>query len=347
MAAFRGAESGGDQRVPISTLRSWEDLRYGMFLHFGMSTYDGDELSPGTADPSLFAPTSLDVDQWVSVARDAGMRYAVLTAKHVSGFCLWPSRHTDYHVGASSVRTDVVERFVRACEDKGLRAGLYYCSWDNHHRFGSANPSQLAFGKAWVSAEYLDFQLRQTEELLTQYGPLVEIWIDIPQILGPEGRRKQYDHAVRLQPECLVMMNTGLGDGTHWRSDTHWPSDLVAIERQLPHSDGGYHPWHPVDQGHTQHHVRNGHRWTHRWEPNTPLNVYLPGEVCDPIGMSWFYEAEDRPRPPLELLGMRAICHERGTNLLLNVPPSPAGILEPVYVDALQRLRRDWEQVTA
>jgi alpha-L-fucosidase len=127
----------GTQRLSVDQLQRWEALKFGMFISFGMSTYVGAELPSGDDPSTLYAPDQLDVDQWVCVARDAGMKYAVLTAKHVAGHCLWPSKHTDYHVGTSGNRTDVVEVFVKACEKRGVLPGLYYCSWDNHHRFGS------------------------------------------------------------------------------------------------------------------------------------------------------------------------------------------------------------------
>ena len=123
----------GSQRLSIEKLKQWESLGYGMFIHFGMSTYDGNELSRGDKPAFYYKPDRLDVDQWIGVARDAGMKYAVLTTKHVSGFCLWPSQLTNYHVANSSNHTDVVERFVKACESKAVLPGFYYCSWDNHH----------------------------------------------------------------------------------------------------------------------------------------------------------------------------------------------------------------------
>ena len=127
----------GNQRLSLEQLRKWESLKYGMFIHFGMSTFV-QKLMPDGKDPAaVYAPDRLDVDQWVSVARDAGMTYAVLTAKHFAGHCLWPSKHTDYTVANSADKTNVVERFCRACEKRGVLPGLYYCSSDNHHRFGS------------------------------------------------------------------------------------------------------------------------------------------------------------------------------------------------------------------
>src|SRR5438093_1302814 len=98
--------AGEDGEVVVAEIlenknRRWESLGYGMFIHFGMSTFVGKEL-PGGQDPSsTYAPDKLDVDQWVQVARDAGMKYAVLTAKHVAGHCLWPSKFTDYDVETS------------------------------------------------------------------------------------------------------------------------------------------------------------------------------------------------------------------------------------------------------
>jgi len=110
----------GHQRLSLEKLRAWENLGYGMFIHFGMSTFDGDELSKGDKPSTFYAPDKLDVDQWVSIARDAGMKYAVLTAKHVAGHCLWPTKHTDYQIGTSGNKTDVVGAFVEACRKRGV-----------------------------------------------------------------------------------------------------------------------------------------------------------------------------------------------------------------------------------
>ena len=103
-------EMRGHQRLTLEQLQQWEKLGYGMFIHFGMSTFvdlDGKVFfkPDGTDLPTAYSPDRLDVDQWVCVARDAGMKYAVLTAKHISGFCLWPSRHTDYSVANSGDTT--------------------------------------------------------------------------------------------------------------------------------------------------------------------------------------------------------------------------------------------------
>ncbi len=317
----------GVQRLPLDALRAWESLRYGMFIHFGMSTYDGDELSKGNKPSTHYAPDKLDVDQWVKVARDAGMKYAVLTAKHVAGHCLWPSKHTDYHVGASRNKTDVVEKFAKACDKHGLMRGFYYCSWDNHHTFGSITPTFTRWTDAFTTPAYRDFQFNQTEELITQYGPWGEVWIDIPGVLGFDGRRQQYQQIATLAPDALIMMNSGFGDGAKLKYDYAWPTDLMAIERDLPHSERGYKPWHKISETH-----------------EAPRDYYIPGEVCDTIGYLWFRFEDDSPRPDADLLGMRLLCQSRNANLLLNVPPDRHGRIPDEHIKALDRLRKNMEQ---
>jgi alpha-L-fucosidase len=319
----------GVQRLPIDALRRWESLGYGMFIHFGMSTFVGKELSSGQEPSTTYAPDKLDVDQWIQVARDAGMKYAVLTAKHVAGHCLWPSKFTEYDVETSGNKTDVVGAFVKACEKHGLMAGLYYCSWDNHHLLGSQTPSSVAFDKASTTQAYRDFQLQQIEELLTTYSPIGEVWVDIPGVLGAEGRRKQYDQIAKLIPNAVIMMNSGFGDGVKVKTEYAWPSDIVAIERGLPTSARGYQPWHKVSD-----------------PPGSEAKeYYMPGEVCDPIGYDWFYVDGDDPRSDAELLGMRLICHARRANLLLDVPPDRSGRLTQKQVDALVRLQKNVERL--
>ena len=313
----------GSQRLSLKQLQAWENLKYGMFIHFGMSTFDGEELSKGDKPSTLYAPDKLDVDQWVCVARDAGMKYAVLTTKHVSGHCLWPTKYTDYHVGLSGNIIDVVGAFVNACEKHGVMPGLYYCSYDNHHLFGSMTYSMT--DAPFVTEEYQQFQTNQLTELLTGYGQIGEVWIDIPVILPRGYRHKLYNLIARLQPQALIMMNNGIGDGSNYPVAKSWPSDLIAIERFLPDSQKG--------------HVR--------WREIEGKNYYMPGEVCDPIGQEWFYQSDDIPRSDAELLGMYLICRTRHTNLLLDVPPDRHGLIPQMHIDALMKLRRNIDKLGA
>jgi len=340
-AAEATASARGAQRLSLGQLARWEALGYGMFIHFGMSTFVRNELPDGQSLPTVYAPDRLDVDQWICVARDAGMKYAVLTAKHVAGHCLWPSRHTTYTVANSGNRTDVVENFVKACEKHGVLAGLYYCSWDNHNRFGSRTPSdpglQWYWGNdrfaemervthtrpagpmpAYTTSVYQSFQTAQLLELLTQYGPIAEVWIDIPGVLGRGYREYLYRKIAELQPQTVIMMNSGISTGETYNVDYAWPSDLIAIERRLP--------------------PESGHR---EWRTIEGKEYYMPGEVCDPIGKEWFYVPGDVPRADAVLADQLQACRARGVHLLLDVPPDEHGLIPDEYVQALLRLRRN------
>jgi alpha-L-fucosidase len=319
-------ENEGAQRLTMKKLKEWESLEYGMFIHFGMSTFDGEELSKGEKPSTYYDPTQLDVDQWIHTAREAGMKYAVLTTKHVSGHCLWPTKHTDYHVGTSSIKTDVVEAFLTACAKYGIKPGFYYCSWDNHNLFGSMTPTLAGWDHAYTTQAYREFQMNQVEELIRNYGPVMEMWIDIPGVLGADGRREQYKQIASLSPDTLIMMNSGFGDGSVLKYDYAWPTDLMAIERWLPSSNKGYNPWFTITE-----------------KINYPKEYYIPGEVCDPIGYEWFHAEHDPLRSDAELLGMRLISKARNTNLLLNVPPDKRGVIPGSSVDSLIRLRKNYE----
>lgn len=336
------ATNRGHQRLSLDQLRQWEALRYGMFIHFGMSTFVESEAPTQRVPASAYAPDRLDVDQWISVARDAGMKYAVLTAKHVSGHCLWPSKHTDYTVANSGNRVDVMERFVEACRKRGVRPGFYYCSWDNGHRFGSKTHSDKPYGvyvkpldfarvrdgmvvhpdkpeylAAYTSSLYQDFVTAQMTELLTNYGPITEVWIDIPGVLGQGYRTFLYQHITSLQPDTVVVANHGMNTGESFREAYLWPCDAISMEQTLP--------------------PETGHQ---KWRTIQGREYCIPGECCATLGDSWFHTPKDKPRPDGAIADLYRGCGTRGVNLLLNVPPDKHGIIQDFYIQALTRLRK-------
>jgi alpha-L-fucosidase len=320
-----------------------------MFIHFGMSTYvDLVNLvcckATGDDSPTCYAPDRLDVDQWVSVARDAGMKYAVLTAKHISGFCLWPSRHTDYTVAHAGNTTNVVEVFVKACEQKGVLPGLYYSSYDNHHRFGSRTRSDFTsreiyeqFAKSrppfgglkrgvprddqmpYTTSHYQSFQTAQMTELLTEFGPLMEVWIDHPEALGRGYRTYLYDQIAQRQPDALVMMNNGTPSDAKYDLEYAWPSDLIAMERGTPQD-----------------------RKREKYRRIEGRDYYLPVEACDsiaPIRYDWFHVPGDESRPVEDLASQFQACRQSGANFLLNVPPDRHGVIPEGFIQTLRTLR--------
>lgn len=323
-------KEAGDQRLSLARLKQWEAMHYGMFIHFGMSTFTGDELDKGEAASSVYAPDNPDPDQWIAVAKEAGMKYAILTTKHVAGHCLWPSKYTDYTVATSGNKKDLVGAFVEACRKYGVKPGFYYCSWDNHNTFGSMTPTMIDNLKKtsppgdsvnqspFTSSTYQTFQTEQITELLTQYGDIEEMWIDIPIVLGRGYRTFLYNHIAGLQPRCVIMMNSGIGTGEKYNVSKAWPSDLIAIERNLPPESG---------------HVK--------WREIEGKRYYVPGEVCDPIGKEWFFVRGDNPRSEEELANQYSSVIKRGANLLLNVPPEKRGVIPDMYVKALLALKKN------
>jgi len=325
-------ESAGVQRLSLAKLKAWEALRYGMFLHFGMTTFNGKELENNDSPLSTYNPTKLDVDQWVSVARDAGMKYAVLTTKHTAGHCLWHTKQTDYHVGNGPVKTDVVEAFVKSCEKRGVLPGFYYCSWDNHTKLGSMTiadvtalpQNQQVNGQAFTTRAYQDFQLRQMEELLTQYGKIGEVWIDIPSVLPSDFRAVLYREMTQWQPDTVVIMNGG-GALPIFPVNASWPTDATTLERAFPNSRLGYHPMRKIE--------------------NKPY--YLPAETCDTMCKDWFYVPGQHPRSDAELFGMYAVTRGRGANFLLDVAPDTTGVIPNESVQALVRLAKNIDRFGA
>ena len=304
--------------------QEWEKWRYGMFISFGMSTFSGVEMDKGQSPSTLYNPTNLDVRQWVKVAKEAGMTYAVLTTKHVAGHCLWDSKYTDYDVATSANKTDVVEQFMKACKAEGIRPGLYYCLIDTHHQGGDVletltepADSPRHWSKAPVTDEYFAFAKKQLIELHTRYRGIQEQWIDIPLKVSDAQRQELYDAIKKLSPNCMIIMNQAFSDGTNNAIiRAHWPTDLINGEVTSP--PARHQPWRQIE--HKQY--------------------YLPMEVCDTVGRNWFWQANDAPRPTDELLRIYSQSVGRGTNLLLDVPPDMTGQIPARSVEALMNLKK-------
>ncbi|HOW70502.1 MAG TPA: alpha-L-fucosidase [Phycisphaerae bacterium] len=304
---------------PTDVLRAWEELEYGLFIHFGMSTFTGHEFGGIEATSKVYAPTDLDVDQWIRTARDAGMRYAVLTAKHHYGHALWPSAVSDYTVATSSQTTDVIEQFVEACRKYKLAPGFYYSlGWDKYHQLKR------------TPIEYERFVHEQMRELLTRYGPITEMWFDIPWDMGPDMPgmlTRLYDHCKSLQPDCLVLLNQGFVDGS--QVNTREPSYAGKIVSQIPM------PIWPKD-------LNNGERVAPRRTGHNPgivyngTRYYIPDEVCDSLGQTrWFWGRDDDVRPARQMVELYRRSVGRGANLLLNAGPDRSGRIPPEFVARL------------
>lgn len=299
------AQSGSGDKG--SSVKEWEQLRYGMFIHFNMNTFAGAEYDMGKMPAESFNPSGLDVDQWIRTARNAGMKYAVLTAKHTGGFCLWDSKvqwkgkEYEYDIASTGTRKDIVAEFMTSCRKYQIKPGLYYCLWDDHNEPVSSKE------------EYFRLTRDHITELVTRYKGLVELWIDIPSRLTPAQRNELYSIVKKYQPDCLVTCNNGFTDGSVL---SNFPADITNGERTLP----------PV----------TGH------EPLRDINgkkYYIPMEVCQTINQNWFWMPGDVTKSVRTLYYWYSETLKRGANFLLDVPPDLSGKIPDNLVERLLELK--------
>ena len=296
--------------VPSARQMRWHSLESCMFIHFGVNTFTGEEWGGGRENPSIFNPSSLDCRQWARMAKDAGLRGIIITAKHHDGFCLWPSALTEHSVKSSPWRGgkgDVLRELSDACRAEELLFGVYLSPWDrNNPKYGSGT-------------EYNDYFASQLRDVLTNYGPVFEVWFDGACGEGPDGRRQVYDFpkfisVVReCQPQACIFSDAGpdlrwVGNESGYGSETNW--DRMNTK--------DFYPGIPGRNEDLAHGQRDGADW-------------LPAEVDVSIRPGWFWRAaeDSRVKSPetLEKIWFESVG--RGCNLLLNVPIDSRGLVAP------------------
>src|SRR5205807_4128667 len=187
----------GPPTHPTPALRQFEKLQFGVSFHFSMNTFTGDDYETGGVPASTYNPTKLDVRQWIRVARDLGAKYAVLTAKHMCGFCLWDSKGYDYDVAASGNKTDVVAAFVAGCREYGLRPGFYYCILHPH------NEGKFDWDSR-VPDAYYELIKHHLTELHSRYPGTFYQLLGITWKISQEQRWELYRLIKKYSPDCIV-----------------------------------------------------------------------------------------------------------------------------------------------
>ena len=315
---------------PSARQLAWQQMEFYGFIHFSLNTFTGQEWGDGQEDPNLFNPVDLDARQWAEVCKSAGMSGLILTCKHHGGFCLWPSKFTDYSVRRTpwkNGRGDLVRECADACRETGLKFGIYLSPWDRH---------EACYGD---SPRYNQYFLNQLTELLTGYGDLFAVWFDGACGEGPNGKRQVYDwdayYALirQLQPEAVIAV---CGPDVRWCGNeagacrtSEWsvvPASLrdqekIASESQQS-DDSSFRVRLRTDAADL------GSRPV--IENAGPL-VWYPAEVDTSIRPGWFYhpEEDDRVRPLAELVEIYEQAVGGNACLLLNVPPDPRGLIHP------------------
>jgi len=196
-------------------LKWWRSARFGMFIHWGPVSLTGNEISwsRGVQTPikvydnlyKRFDPVEFNPNQWVSIAKAAGMKYIVLTTKHHDGFCLWDTKQTDYNIMHSPYHKDIVRMLSDACKRQHIPFGAYYsvCDWHNPD-FLYTSPGGSVMNPHPNMDAYTEYMKKQLKELITSYGPLLLVWFDNPEGFTAERGRDVVDYVRSLQPDIIV-----------------------------------------------------------------------------------------------------------------------------------------------
>lgn len=311
--------------TPTPRQLEWHKLNFYAFIHFTTNTFNDMEWGYGDASPNLFNPVNLDCDQWMRAMKAAGMKGVVLTAKHHDGFCLWPSKYTDYSVKNSqwmNGKGDLVKSVSEAAKRHGLKFGVYLSPWDRH---------DLRYG----TPEYITYYRNQLTELLTQYGSIFEVWEDGAN--GGDGyyggrkevrridNRTYYDwkntnFLIReLQPQACIFSDGGpdtrwCGNESGYVGETNWctikrvnfaPGNAEKIKLEFGDEEG---------------------------------TNWVPAEVDVSIRPGWFFHEKEnsRVKTPEQLMEIYYNSIGRGANLILNIPPNRDGKLNAEDVQTLE-----------
>jgi len=258
--------------LPTKQQLAWQETEFYLFVHFGPNTFTNKEWGEGTEPENTFNPTNLDCRQWCRIAKAAGAKGIIITAKHHDGFCLWPSKFSTHTVKESKWKDgqgDVLKELSKACRESGLKFGVYISPWDrNHPDYGTD--------------KYNDVFVNMMKEIFQNYGPIWELWWDGANGEDPNGKKQNYDWArfestVRqLSPRTVIFSDIG--------PDIRWVGNENGIAGNpnwnFLNPDGfkrgiGAPPTDTLNHGNY-----NGTKW-------------IPAECDVSIRPGWFYHANE------------------------------------------------------
>lgn len=309
------------QPQPTPYQLAWHNMEFYLFVHFGPNTFTDKEWGEGTEPENIFNPTNLDCRQWCRIAKAAGAKGIIITAKHHDGFCLWPSKFSTHTVQQSKWKNgkgDVLKELSQACKEYGLKFGVYISPWDrNHPKYGTP--------------QYNDVFVNMMKEIFQNYSPVWELWWDGANGEGPNGKKQVYDwhrfeQTVRkLSPQTIIFSD--IGPDARWSGnekgiagETNWNYlDTAGFTR-----GSGAPPTDTLNRGNV-----NGKNW-------------IPAECDVSIRPGWFYhkEEDDKVKTPEQLFELYVKSVGRGANLLLNVPPDRKGLISEKDSAALIGFRK-------
>ncbi len=337
------------------------DMEVGAFIHFGLNVFTGQEHGDGQEPASKFNPTDIDVEQWVITAKKMGAKYACLTARHEGGFCLWPSKTTEYTIANSPYKDgkgDIVREFIDACHKHGIKPALYHtATFDSNATLGGdyaewgsqklplgwgSKESSIANREAYERYPNLHEKLKQIQgdqmrELLTNYGPITYMWSDHWDATDPDGLwRVVTDIAAELQPDMVFMGPESWVPGNEtgnvvypmWNAvktvDGTNYSRPKAVEGDIVTDN---------DYGLLETDVLMGH----------PLGDFWRVRECTTNGGfahgGWFWHpGQTHPRTFREHVDLYYRTVGLGANVIINLPPDNRGRIQDDMVAAAEKL---------
>ncbi|MEM9325842.1 MAG: alpha-L-fucosidase [Bacteroidota bacterium] len=325
------------EEQPVDKMEWWRDARFGMFIHWGpyavpAGEHKGERTPNNNAEWIMhhmnipiveyeeysrqFNPVEFDAKEWVSIAKDAGMKYIVITSKHHDGFCLWDSKVSEYDImDTSPFQRDILKELDDACKEAGITFCFYHSIMDWHHPDAQAMWEPNYNQANWEGQEpkvnpnfrrYLDdYMMPQVKELITNYNPGV-MWFDgewIPDYTTEMGK-EVYNELIAMNPNLIInnRVDKGRQGMQGMNKEGVFAGDFGTPEQEIP--DTGL----------------EGVDW----------------ESCMTMNDSWGYKHFDDNWKSSEMLIQNLVdIASKGGNYLLNVGPTPAGLIPPESVERL------------
>jgi alpha-L-fucosidase len=314
--SFGGGEANPDLMTHPESLEQWMDMRFGMFIHWGPVTLRGTEIgwSRGTQVPieeydqlyTEFSPVLFNAAEWVRIAKEAGMKYLIITTKHHDGFCLWNSEYTDYDIASTPYKKDIIRQLSDECEKQGILFGTYYSILDWHHpdyttRYGG-DPRPVEESNM---TRYIPYLHGQVEELITEYGTNI-LWFD-----GQWENSWTHEEGMKLYRHCRdlrndILINNRVDKGRLAGKDlteSNYAGDFGTPEQKIGE-----------------------------------FNLEFPWESCITICKQWAWKPNDSLKSRRECIQTLALTAGGNGNLLLNVGPMMDGRIEQRQVDRLKEI---------
>lgn len=307
----------------------FQDNKYGMFIHWGLSSVLGDgewvmnnrniKVADYTRLLRAFNPVDFDAAKWVATAKNAGMKYIVFITRHHDGFSNWDTKQSDWKITSTPYGKDVLKMLAEECKKQGIKLGLYYSTLDWYRNDYPYETGRTGKGTGRTAKSnydsYLQFMKDQLTELLTNYGEVMSIWFDGHwDQTDPEGHADRasrvdwkynevYSLIHKLQPQCMIGNNHHLSPIPG--------EDFQMFERDLPGENKSGLSFQKASDA-------------------------IPLETCETINGAWGYSITDRNYKTVsQVIQLLVGAAGRNANLLLNVGPMPNGMIQPEFTDTL------------